>query len=384
MKKKKILVMTDHMPWGHRSIAKAIYAFLKSKEKSENFEVYYAEARAKTGIYGDIYLFSYRYLPASNKVAGWVSNRSIAGRFVDEMAEANLKEPQKVINKLKPDLVISTYWLHTHSLAIWRERDNLDFKLWTVVADPWSIMPVSYHRGVDLHLVYDEKGVEIGVKKCGIDRDKILVTGWWTRPEMFKKHNQKQLKKKMGIEEKVPVVFVGGGSLGTNAITRLLPALMMVKRKTVFIFNTGTDKVAFNLVNEYLKMFKKIDKKGLVKVKNMGWIDNMDEVLAVSDIVFGKAGPNFLFDVVAANKPFVSITHIGGQEDGNVDLIRKKGLGWVREKRTQAGDFLLNYLDNPKEYQRKFKKTIMAEVARNKRSMEIILKRIKKEMAEKK
>lgn len=380
MKKKKILVMTDHMPWGHRSIAKAIYAFLKTKEKSENFEVYYAEARAKTGIYGDLYLFSYRYLPVSNKVAGWASNQPIAERFVGEVAETNLKEPQKVVNKLKPDLVISTYWLHTHSLAMWKERDNLDFKLWTVVADPWSMMPVSYHNGADLHLVYDEKGVEMGVKKCAIDRDKILVTGWWTRPEMFKKYDQKQLKRKMGIEENVPVVFVGGGSLGTNSITRLLPVLMMVKRKTVFIFNTGTDKVAFNLVNEYFKIFNKIDKRGLVKVKNMGWIENMGEVLAVSDIVLGKAGPNFLFDVVAAGKAFVSITHIGGQEDSNVDLIRKKGLGWVKEKRMQAGDFILNYLENPEKYQNKFKKTIRAEATRNKKSMEIIMGRIKKDL----
>ena len=53
----------------------------------------------------------------------------------------------------------------------------------------------------------------------------------------------------------------------------------------------------------------------------------MAEVLGASDIVFGKAGPNFLFDSVACQKPFVSMTHIGGQEDGNVELIKKKKLG---------------------------------------------------------
>jgi UDP-N-acetylglucosamine:LPS N-acetylglucosamine transferase len=50
----------------------------------------------------------------------------------------------------------------------------------------------------------------------------------------------------------------------------------------------------------------------------------MAEVLSASDIVFGKAGPNFLFNVVACKKPFVAITHVGGQEDGNLDIIRKK------------------------------------------------------------
>ena len=39
MAPKRILVLTDHMPWGHRSIAKAIYGFLKTQEKENNFKI---------------------------------------------------------------------------------------------------------------------------------------------------------------------------------------------------------------------------------------------------------------------------------------------------------------------------------------------------------
>ena len=124
----------------------------------------------------------------------------------------------------------------------------------------------------------------------------------------------------------------------------------------------------------------KLRKDDVVIIKNMGWIDNMAEVLGASDIVFGKAGPNFLFDSVAGQKPFVSITHIGGQEDGNIDLIQKKKLGWVKEKNNELVDFLYKYLDDPKYFEKKFKETIKKEALNNERSLEVILERIKKDL----
>jgi len=160
----------------------------------------------------------------------------------------------------------------------------------------------------------------------------------------------------------------------------LLPALMLIKGKAGFVFNTGTDKLAYNLVEQYIRLFKKLNKDSEVIIKNFGWIENMAETLAGVDIVFGKAGPNFLFDVVASGKPFVSITHIGGQEDGNIEIIKKKGLGWVKERGTEAADFLLDYLKDPKKFERKFKKNIENEAARNQKSMEIILEEVKREL----
>ena len=380
MAKKKILVMTDDMPWGHRSIAKAIYGFLKSQEKKENFEVHYAEIKANTGIAGDAYLFAYRYLPASNKIAGWVSYNKVARRMIEESSRLNLPGPKRMVERLKPDLVISTYWFHSQSLAGWFKKTKSKIKLWTVVADPWSVMPVSYNKNIDLHLVYDEKGEEVGIKEIGLSKEAILKTGWWTRPEMFKKYDKWEIRKKWGIKDRRPVVFVGGGSLGTNSLTRLLPALLMLRKKAAFIFNTGTDKLAFNLVEEYVRLFKKMRRGNEVIIKNFGWIENMAETLAGIDIVFGKAGPNFLFDVVAQQKPFVAITHIGGQEDGNIELIKEKKLGWVKEKRGEAADFLLEYLNNPRKYQKKYRENVKQEAARNQKSMGIILKRIKKEL----
>lgn len=377
MKKKRILVLTDHMPWGHRSIAQAIYGFLKKKEIKEDVKIDYVEVKMSFSAVNDLYVFLYRYLPLSNKLANKaMENKSLRDLFV-EMTDNNLHPLQKVIDKYKPDLIISTYFIHSHSLARWKEKAGKKFDLWTVVADPWTINAVSFVKGADLHLIYDNIGVKMAMK-YGINKNNILETGWWVRESQLKiKNYELPIKKKLGIENDYPVIFFGGGSLGTSSITKFLPVLLMINKPCNIIFNTGTDKLAFKMVSEYKKMFDRVRKDNLVKIINLGWIDNMAEVLSVSDIVFGKAGPNFLFDVVAAHKPFVAITHIGGQEDGNVELILKKKLGWVKEKVGEAESFLLAYLKNPDKYNKKYSKTIEIEADKNSQAMEKIWDKIK-------
>ena len=379
MAKKRILVLTDHMPWGHRSIAKAIFNYLKGNEKDNNYEVVYAEVKAETGVADDLYTFAYRYIPLTNRWASKVFDIKFARDLMRKSTIFNLPRLKKEINKIKPDLIISAYFVHSHSLADWRKEENKKFKLWTIVADPWTIIPISFVKGCDLNIVYDEIGEKLALK-YDIKKNEILKTGWWVRPEMYKKIDKKEVREKLGIKNDRPVIFVGGGSLGTSALPKLLPTLIFLKSKVTFVINTGVDKFSYNLVEKYSKILTKFRKDDVVIIKNMGWIDNMAEVLGASDIVFGKAGPNFLFDSVACQKPFVAITHIGGQEDGNIDLIKKKKLGWVREKNSELVNFLYQYLDDPKYFEDKFKEMIKKEALNNESSLNIILERVRKDL----
>jgi len=373
---KKILVLTDDKPWGHRSIARAIFNYLKENETS--FEVKLAEIKAETMFLSDLYTFVYRYAPASNRVVHKISKNEIVRDLVKETSGINLRKIKSEVEKFNPDLIISAYFLHSQSLAVWRKKENKNFKLWTIVADPWSINPISFIKDADLSLVYDEVGKKEAIK-YGIEKDKVWTTGWWTRQSIYQKYDRDATRKKIGFDDDRPVIFVGGGSLGTSSLPKLLPLILILKKRVGFVINTGTDKLAFNLVEQFLKVFRRLRKDNLVQIKHLGWIDNMAEVLTACDIVFGKAGPNFLFDVVAAEKPFVAMTHIGGQEDGNIDLIRKKKLGWVREGNGGIAHFLDEYLERPKYFQEKYKKNIVAEAKKNKETLGKILDRVKKE-----
>jgi hypothetical protein len=83
---------------------------------------------------------------------------------------------------------------------------------------------------------------------------------------------------------------------------------------------------------------------------------------------------------MAREKPFVAITHVGGQEDGNIDLLKEKKLGWIKEKGNLAVNFFLDYVNNPKKYGKTYSVEIKKEAAKNKKSMGIILERLKKDL----
>lgn len=367
---KKILVMTDHMPWGHRSIARAIFDYLRDFEKKEDWKVEMVQVQTQTGVAGELNNLFYRYLPQAQMVMHKASQvKGVADIATQEAVEANLEITEKTIKKYKPDVVICSYFVLSHCLAKLKESGKYNFKLWTVVADPWTPHGLSWVKGAEVHLVYDERAAKMAVE-AGIDRKGVMVTGWWTRPVMYERLDKILARRKLGMEGDYPILFVGGGSLGSVTLTKILPVLPFVKKEMGIVFNCGTDRVTQRLVGYYDKLLSSIwGSKKLVHIKVLGWIDNMAEVLSGCDMVLGKAGPNFLFDVVAAAKPFVAITHIYGQECGNLEIIRKKKLGWVKEETLDLSRFLLDYLKDPKSFEKKYEKSILAERERNRGSL---------------
>ncbi len=376
MPKIKILVLTDHMPWGHRSIARSLHQEQSVLADPEQIEFEYLEFKTNTTGGGVGYTLISRYFPSSHKLFHQLSKPRISREFVRQVSKINLPALRKKIEEIQPDLIICTYFLLTDALQSWREKETTSFALWTVVPDPWTCNPVAFTRGCDLHIVYDERAARQAIEH-GIEPDKILVTGWWTRPEMYRSFDREECRRKLGIGSDRPVIFVGGGSLGTASVTRLLPTLLFLKKDVQFIINTGIDKAALKNVERFTRILKRFRKDDRIRILTLGWIDNMAEVLAASDIVFGKAGPNFLFDCVACRKPFVAVTHIGGQEDGNIDLIREKEIGWVKEKRREMVRFLKDYLERPAYYEQLYAANIEREAQLNQRSAAVIAEHIR-------
>lgn len=384
MRKKKILVLTDHMPWGHRAIAKAIYGYLKPVESEHGWQVDYEEVELQFKAANELYIFIYRFWPSIGKVnLKMMENETLRKAFV-EVLDSDLPNLIEKLEGYKPDLVISTYFMHSHALVKWRNENKQKFKLWNVVADPWTINPVSFVPGADVNLVYDEVGEKLA-QKLGMDKSKVIKSGWWVRKEMYEPELRdpvfrSKIRQKLGFDDKQPVIFVGGGSLGTNSIAKLFPALLLVKSDIGIVFNTGTDKMMEGMVEKFSELLKRLKLDKRINVVNLGWIENMGEILSACDIVFGKAGPNFLFDVVAVGKPLVAITHVGGQEDGNIELIKTKKLGWVKEKLAEPVDFLLKYSRSPKKYNDKFIDSIKVEAELNRKTESNIIGLVKREL----
>ncbi len=374
-KKKKILVLTDDMPWGHKALAQAAYGYLK---KEKDLDVSFKQVKLDAGFVNYAHGLTLKLMPAVIKHGKRIFETKTVSRIIREAGVLSTSKVKKVVDETGPDLVFSTHFMLTHALTKLRKKAGYDFSLINYISDPWTAFPVVFDLAADKNLVYDEVTVKVGLK-AGVKKEKIEIVGWLTRPEFFEeKVDLLKIRKKYGLKDGILTVFVGGGSLGATAYLKLFPALALAKEEVQVVFNCGTDRTLRAIVEKYVDVLKK--RTGVVKVKVLGWVDKMNELLAVSDIVLGKAGPNFLFDVVASKKPFVSITHVPAQDVGNIEIIRKKRLGWVKEEVGGLTRFFMDLIKRPEKYTGKFRKNIEKEAEYNRGSGERLVKVVRKEL----
>ena len=60
-----------------------------------------------------------------------------------------------------------------------------------------------------------------------------------------------------------------------------------------------------------------------------GFTDQVQELMAQSDLIITKAGPGTIAEAMAMNLPIIITSWLPGQEEGNVDFVVKEKVGKV-------------------------------------------------------
>lgn len=345
MVRKKALIFTTSAGGGHRSIAEAIAEMVGQN----GFDYKIADPLVEKGRI-DWHLKSYRWLSryfpfasgilwhiSKKKFSLWLIKKIICSQLFG-VNTADLVKSE--ISAYQPSLIISAYFAYTVILdGIFKTEQN---NFLNVIPDPRSINPLIISRK-GLNLAYDEKAV-LALRKAGIPEERITVTGWFTKKKFYRQYLKEGMREKFGLEKEVFTILIVSGGEGSSYVLKILPSLFLAKRPFQLIFICGTNERLYN----FLKKFEKKNPKSLKKMKVFKFTDQVAELTAASDIVIGKAGPNTLFEAIAMKKPFFAITHINGQEDGNLDLIEEKRLGYVEENLGRATELILEIIENPK------------------------------------
>lgn len=354
MQKKKILILTAQE--GHMSLAEAARDYLS--------EIPETKVRVVDAIGESIfrvYRFFYRYAPALHKIPYELGkNQKVQEMTKDYFLKNKRKAMLNVLKKEKPNLIVTT---HFGYLPILDEVKGLSkFKHINIIHDPLDVLPILFSKEADYNIGFPD-----AIKKGKGNGKNLIATGWLTKKRFFEKKNQKEIRNSLHLEKKF-TLLVCGGSEGTNAVLLLLPTLFFTnyKREIQIIFITGNNKSLAAIIKKFHSAAKMIN-QNLPSIIVEGFTKRMDEFMAASDVVIGKAGPNLLFEAVAQEKPFIAITHISGQEDGNLKIIKRYDLGWIAEDPVTWSKVIKSIVDNPQITKKKIKK-IAKLAAKNKKT----------------
>jgi processive 1,2-diacylglycerol beta-glucosyltransferase len=217
-----------------------------------------------------------------------------------------------------PDIIISTHFI-LPSIARILRRKGVEAKMYTLITD-YGPHYCWYSTELDGYFVGAPR-VKKELVARGIDEDIITVSGIPTEKKFSAEVSdteKERLYSKYGLEKGKRTVLLMSGGFGTGPVERIVKAVDKSSCPLQMILVCGRNRHLFERINRKRRYFRH-------KLSLLGFTDNIDEIMRISDIIVTKAGGMSVTEALNAKLPMLLYGSIPGQESWNVDFLVEKG-----------------------------------------------------------
>jgi len=220
-----------------------------------------------------------------------------------------------------------------------------------------SAHPMWFHPEADRVFVPSTQVREIALR-CGVREAAIEMYGLPLRRAFWKPEQRpiKAMRHELGLEQEARTVLVVGGGDGVG---RLLQVSEAMSRELADFAKEGGSTVQLVVVcgkNEKVRR-QLCDRHWPpgVHVHFLGFVSNMDELMAASDIIVTKAGPGTIAEACTRRLPVMLSSYLPGQESGNVAFVVDGGFGEYSNDPDLIAKTVAGWLRDPQELERRSK-----------------------------
>jgi processive 1,2-diacylglycerol beta-glucosyltransferase len=321
---KKILITYATAGIGHKKAALAIFEAFGDRYK--DIEVRLVDVLDYTNLlfretYSVIYLFLINRLSFLWAFFYYVLNFKPAHFFLSPLRRAlhalNGIRFIKFVRDYAPDVVISTHFLPPDLCYYSKGKCAESAHVMNVITD-YRVHSFWISSGVDTYVVGHENVKQELAGKWGIPSGSIKVTGIPVEPKFSERHDKSLMRQRLGIAPDSFTVLLLSGGYGVGPIFKILEILNKAGFPLTAIAVCGHNKK----LHARLEGFKKI---AAINILNLGYVDNIDELMTASDTCIGKAGGISTSEALTKGVPFIFVKPIPGQESANANLFTKIG-----------------------------------------------------------
>lgn len=218
----------------------------------------------------------------------------------------------KQVKEGKYDVVVTAHFLSTEVVGDLRASGQIpDTRLVTIVTD-YDVHKIWLSKGVDLYLVASEY-TKSRLLALGVPESRVAVTGIPLDEKFTVSRDRSGLCRKLGLKENTFTVLLSTSSFGFGPIEAL--AELLSDQQLIII--TGNNR----------SLLERLTAKANPRHKVYGFVDNMEELMAVSDVMLTKPGGLSITEALANGLPLIFFSAIPGQEAGNVRVLARYGVG---------------------------------------------------------
>jgi UDP-N-acetylglucosamine:LPS N-acetylglucosamine transferase len=224
----------------------------------------------------------------------------------------------RVLEETRPQLVVSVHPLANRLIGNTRRQYRLSFRLITVVTDLVSLHAAWADPDAELCIVPTEEAYA-RMLKTGMPESKLLLSGFPVHPKFTAYTRPKhEARRALGLAIEPFTVLVTSGGVGAGNLREMVVELERAYPQQQFLVVTGKNAA----------LRQELEALGLgANVRIYGFVGNMEELMAASDIIITKAGPGTLMEALVMRRPVIVTQAVGMQERGNIDLVLNHELG---------------------------------------------------------
>ena len=239
-----------------------------------------------------------------------------------------------------PETVIATHFLAVEVAAFLKIRGRIRSKIISVVTDylPHYVWTAA---GVDGYAVAVEETKD-GLIRRGVPAERIRITGIPIESKFLKTNSKEELAAKFNLKTSVFTILLTSGGGGIGALVDIVDGLLELKKTMQVLVVCGTNKDLFERLSKRSEAWPSL--------KVFGFVNNMQELMEVSDIVIGKAGGLTITESFSKGKPVILFQSIPGQERRNAVCVERYGAGILAHGAPDVIKRIRGLLENPKEF----------------------------------
>lgn len=320
----RILIATITAGAGHVQAAAAIEeAWLAARPKDvvERVDLLKFFSPLHKKVYQDGYVKLIAHAPG---VWGMVFNKLDDPQLVRKLARwknavgsNSARKFAKFVKHFNPDVVLCTHYLPVELLGGLRKEWPGSPPLTISIVTDFEAHALWMEANVDLYCVAAEE-TRARLVARGAKSEDVLATGIPISAKFSSRIDAEAVRRHYGLRDDMPVLLVLGGGFGMGPVGEILAGLDQIKRPFQTLVVAGRNE-------ELRRDLAAQDRKHPTHV--LGFVSNMHELMAVSDLLVTKPGGLTTSEAMAMGKPLFIINPIPGQESANSDFLLEHGAG---------------------------------------------------------
>lgn len=228
----------------------------------------------------------------------------------------NTRPLVKLLREYQPDMIVCTHFTPAEIVSWLKAKERLASRQAIVVTDFDVHAMWLCHHYEQYFVAIDEARAYL--EAVGIPPEKITVSGIPIDPVFALAKDKKEMRRKHGLALDRTTILLSAGGFGVGSVEALITALLPLQHSAQIVAICGRNQ---ELKERLTKMAAGIKRQAKVLVKPFGYTQEMDELMAASDLVLGKPGGLTTSEALAKDLVFVIVNPIPGQEERNSDHL---------------------------------------------------------------